>query len=81
MTPLHLKILLHYFCSTATVYGSHNHAHATSQSTLDYTAELNTMGLIEPSDTPSGWKTTDRGDVFCRAVLATPLPVQKWVMP
>lgn len=80
MTPLHLKLLLHYY-SIAEPYSMRDHAHAIAPATLEYTADLVSHGLIEVNDSAaSGYQCTDRGKVFIDALLATPLPVQKWVM-
>lgn len=83
MTPLHVKILLHYYATSSRVYAADNRAHATASATVEYKSELCQWGLIEPTDMASeaDYKITERGTVLVKAICNTPLPVQKWVMP
>lgn len=79
MTPFELDILLHYHCIAAD--------HRACVQNVPIWPETRDMLLAEGLlKTPSKLhcRTHDlgeRGKVYIQAVLATPLPVQTWVMP
>lgn len=81
MTPYALGIVLHYYARA----DEHSDAMRNPNSWQDNVDRLVDMGLIRPRrDTTnySGtYETTERGEVYVKAVLALPLPVQAWVMP
>lgn len=72
MTPLHITLLIHYHCIAEKF-------HPQSPSASEYTAELLKEGLIESTDSPSGYQTTSRGKVHIEGLLALPFP--QWVSP
>ena len=50
---------------------------------IDSVGRLRSNGLIEPDGNhfPAKWKTTERGNVYCKAIYDMPLPVATWSMP
>lgn len=85
MTPLHLRIALHYFhyfVSPTVSYGAgDSDAHAISPAVRNYKKELVDAGLLEFCDDGIRVKTTEALSVYIEALCSVPLPVQKWVIP
>ncbi len=87
MTPMKLSMMLHFYAIREAFPGKSR----TSPAYAQFAHELLTEGLTErPSKEEQerypGWayRSTDKGRVFVKALLATPLPVQakpSWVMP
>lgn len=73
MTPLHIKLLLHY-------YAIGTRWETPSPAASDYTQDLLNWGLIEASETSgSGYVATDRGKAHIEGLMRLSLP--KWVSP
>ena len=73
MTPLHIRLLLHYYAIAEPWPESSGVA-------TEYTADLVRDGLIELSPlSVSGYSATDRGRVHIDGILRLPLPI--WVSP
>jgi hypothetical protein len=78
MTPIEIKILLHYYTMpgdyTGVGEGSVSHEQA-----LDRFLQL---GLLERSNEPGQQYTATEGvKVYVEALMAVPLPERKWVIP
>jgi hypothetical protein len=72
-TPLHIELILHYHCACNPPINQHTAA------VCDFTMELEELGLIRHSaDSGSGYRCTDKGNVFCEKLCNTVLPVQVW---
>ena len=81
MTPCELEVLLHHYVSPE------RHPRATAPSVQQATAYWLNQGMLEHDDSDSslppeysGLSVTTRGEVFIKEILATPLPVQHWVI-
>lgn len=77
LAPIHIKPLLEIHCFPL--------AKDQHYVTKEVVMELFEMGLIEkyPTDGEraegySDYKTTEKGDVYIRAIENVPLPIQKW---
>ena len=71
MTPTELEFLIHcYICAAP-----HPRAHTPSvkEATLRFVAAK----IIKPVD--QGYITTEKGDVWFKIILSTPMPRQVWV--
>lgn len=80
MTPLQIKMMLHYFCC-AGPYAEKDQHHATSDAVLLQRTQLIAEGMLSPTRCQSGFHVTERGRVYVEALQAVPLPINKWVMP
>jgi hypothetical protein len=81
MTPLQIRMMLHYYAISAP-YAVDNPQHADSLAVREQRQRLINDELIEPDETSgSGFRATDRGDAYVEALCAMPLPIKKWVMP
>lgn len=81
MTPLHWKMLLHYY-AVAEPYAANNPGHANSLAVREYTQGLLEDGLIRRDGTSgSGYRTTDRGEALVEYIINLPLPQKVWKMP
>lgn len=83
MTPLQIKMLLHYY-SIAEPYAVNDPAHACSPAVSEQRSLLVRDGLIEYTAgayPPGCYKATPRGEAYIKALCAMPLPVCKWVQP
>lgn len=76
-TPLHLTLLIQYFCYP------YETPDQTSNAGKEYTKELLYDGLIQPRDNEGGSKysLTDKGEAHLNAMQNLPLPVCQWVTP
>lgn len=81
LTPLHLRILLHYFSGVGVFQ-------PTSTTSDDYTQDLINDGLLERAPVSPGplqsitpMMITEKGRAFLRMILKTPLPAEVWVDP
>jgi len=76
ITPLHLQIMLHYYCSPIP-YSADNPTHAYSQAVTEYTAELIKNDLLaegnEHLNSTSGYHTTQAGRIWIDMILASAL--------
>lgn len=80
MTPLQIKMILHYYTIHAP-YAEDDPLHANSPAVMQQRNCLASDNLIEACNSPSGYRTTERGEAYVNALCAMPLPVSKWVMP
>lgn len=80
MTPLQIKMMLHYH-HIAEPYALHEPEHANSSAVRTQRNELCSEGLLQKVDTEIGWKTTIRGNAYVDFLCAMPLPVCKWMLP
>ena len=80
MTPLQLKMLLHYY-TCAERYGKHEPEHAKPE-IRDQHQGLIVWELLSPCrSNESGYQITARGSAFIEALIKTPLPICKWIIP
>jgi len=73
-TPLHIKLMLHYFCVCEPWSRPSSAASA-------YTKMLVTDGLIVPDGGASGYKATPLGTALVEMWCDTPIPVAIYVDP
>jgi len=79
MTPFELEILLHYHCIAADHRACVENVPIWAGTRDAFIAE---GLLVTPSRLRSRtYDLGERGEAYIKAVLATPLPVQRWVMP
>ena len=79
MTPLHIKILLHYYVSTDEYERGYYPSTAG-----EYIHDLFEMGLIEEKDRPivePRHRISDKGKFYVNVLCTTPLPVHQWIIP
>lgn len=81
MTPLHLEIALHYHCKA-----DQFEMVLTNKVRREYAEDLVSAGMLKPvyngvGPVLAGFERTEGLAVFVEALCATPLPVQRWVMP
>jgi len=67
ITPLHMQIILHYYCQPFLPYSADNPGHAYSIATLQYTEELWRAGLLKAN--ASGYDTTQKGRDYIELTL------------
>lgn len=78
MTPLQIRMMLHYYAIAK--YGERDHLHANSPAVFEQRGYLIRDGLIEADETSgSGYRATDRGVAYVELLCQMPLPIQKWV--
>lgn len=80
MTPLHIKIALHYHASPDQHPMLHNEKHR------EYAEDLVRAGLLRHECDRTTWPNlgyvaTDGLAVWVEALCSTPFPVQRWVVP
>jgi len=73
-TPLHIKLMLHYFCVCEPWERQ-------SKAATEYTASLVRQGLIVPDDGASGYKATPLGAALVDMWCSQPIPVAIYVDP
>ncbi len=75
-TPLHLKLMLHYYTSPEPFPQE-------SEGISEYRQHLIRMELITvtPQCNPCCYVTTGRGTAFVQLLCETSLPTQAWVRP
>ena len=72
-TPLHIELIIHYHCICKPPL---NHD---APAVIEFTEELVNLGLINKDGTSgSGYRCTDKGNVFVEKICNTELPVQYW---
>lgn len=73
-TPLHINILLHYYAIPTPL-------EMRSETWTKYRQDLIDAGLVNPDNVNgSGFRVSDKGDVWVDALLATPLPIKHWTV-
>ena len=72
-TPLHIELMLHYYCSCE------EYPTADAPSVIEFTGNLEANDLIK-SDYPKKNKycATEKGEAFVQKICNTPLPKRKW---
>lgn len=81
MTPLQIKMMLHYY-AIAEPYSEFDSAHASSPAVVEQRAALVCAELLVPDEeSPSLYQVTDRGRAYVEALQQVPMPIKKWVMP
>lgn len=83
MTPLQLKMLLHYH-HMAEPYAVREPEHRHSGAVLEQRHKLIDWGMLNYTpDTPSCFTLTERGKFFIDYICALPLPIatSNWEMP
>ena len=82
MSPLKIKIALHYFWSPQ------DYPDRTSQADIDAFADFMNEGLLtkrcESQVMQAGtseYQATEKLKAYCNALTRVPLPVEKWVIP
>jgi hypothetical protein len=75
VTPMQMAILMRYYVERWPA----TDAADTERSATD-TAHLFRLGLLR-SRSDGAYETTERAAVYLEAILALPLPEQRWVMP
>jgi hypothetical protein len=72
-TPLHIELMLHYYCCCAEFRG------ADAPAVIEYTGHLEASDLIK-SSFPSKAKycATEMGEAFVKRICNTELPVRTW---
>ena len=83
MSPLEIKIMLHYYCCPTDYRDGDFAAPAVQDAIERFRDELN---LLEPTQSMDvyhdpHYRITERGSVFVEALCNMPLPVKTWVMP
>lgn len=74
------EVVLHYFYTPIDVPdalepGSNNYL------SIKEAERHGLLVLTRQSDAKGSWRLTDRGECLARAIMALPLPEQKWRMP
>ncbi len=72
MTPLHIKILLHY-------YSHYEPWPYNGGCALEYTHNLVDWGLLEVTDDVNVCKCTNKGNAHIEQIVNLPLPTQAWI--
>lgn len=72
MRPIELDILLHFYCIAEPYHRPSDAYHEVVEQFLE-------QGLIKSDNGPSGFVCTEKGNVFVKMILNTPLPV--WADP
>jgi hypothetical protein len=81
MTPLMIQILLHYH-SVDGPYAEHNPGHRDSIAVRDQTAALlRDEMIVSDKQAAAGFRVTERGSTWVRAICYVPLPIMNWVVP
>ena len=82
MTPLEIKILLHYYTHADDYRKGDFSAPAVSDAIKYFAYELHPP-LMKVKSIPDGqyYGLTDRGRAYCEALEALPLPEIRWVIP
>lgn len=82
MTPLHIQIMLHYYC-TVTPYAENDTQHRYSAATIAYTQQLVNADMLTSSTCKDVYVVTEKGRAYIEALKAVQMPVEKtiWVQP
>lgn len=85
MTPLQIKMMLHYY-AIAAPYSKEDEDHANSPAVTEQREWLLNADMLRyssksSSESSSGYEVTERGEAFVDALCSLPLPVSKWVIP
>lgn len=83
MTPLHIKIMLHYYTSD-TPYAEHDPAHKYSPAVKEYTAQLIMADMLTiPNMSVEQCHVTAKGRAYVEALTAVKEPVARtiWEQP
>ena len=75
LTPNDIEVLLHYYVSPE----RHPREHA--QAVSETIAWFIRMEILKESKNSSGYEVADRGLVFIKMLLATPMPERSWTDP
>ena len=76
MTPYELEVLLWYYARGE----DHPHEIAGRERTTAL-EQLLRLQMIAPDNSPLIYTVTERGKVYIEAIINTPLPEKRWVMP
>ena len=81
MTPLQIKMMLHYYACT-NPYAEHEPFHAKAPAVVEQREWLVADGLlkVEPS-IDATFVITERGRAYVDFLCGMPLPISKWIMP
>jgi hypothetical protein len=82
MTPLQIQMMLHYY-AIAEPYSIRDERHANSPAVREQRLELVALGLLENGGDGhvSGYRVTECGRTYVKALCEMPLPVLRYVMP
>jgi hypothetical protein len=81
MTPLQIRMMLHYYCIAAP-YAEDDPPHRSSPVVGAQRQDLIDLGLLESrAGCPSGFGCTERGVAYVEGLQAMPLPEKVWVIP
>jgi hypothetical protein len=81
MTPLQIGLMLHYY-TTPRPYAEHEPAHANSGAVCEQRLALYHAGMLEThSGAVSGYRVTEKGEAYVKALCAVQVPICKWVQP
>jgi len=82
MTPLHIQIMLHYYCNV-TPYAEKEPAHRNSSAVMSYTDYLVDDNMLRPSQCEGVYVVTEKGRAYIDALKAVAEPIAKtiWVQP
>lgn len=82
MTPLHIQIMLHYYCRTDP-YAQKEPEHAKSPAVKHYISQLLLADMLTPSNCENVFVVTEKGKAYIDALKAVKEPVGKtiWVQP
>jgi len=78
MTPLHIRLMLHYYAIAS------EYEPLEAKATQEYLTELVNDGLLKyrvPNDYTNSYEATERGKIWVQMILNTPYPQQEWVDP
>lgn len=81
MTPLEINIMLHYYYSPDDFRNGDFSAPAVRCAIDRFKGELGLLTADTQENSSRYYKPTERGEVYIRALMELPLPVQTWVMP
>lgn len=79
MTLLQIKMMLHYY-SINEPYALRDPEHANSIAVVEQRKALIADDMLTPTPgTPSGYTVPEKGEVYIKALLRTPLPIPKTI--
>lgn len=91
MSPLEIKMLLHYHAMARDYRDEVVPEHANSNAVRETIESFRMLGLIEvankswltsdPAARASEFRTTDKGDAMVEHLCAVQVPIIKWVQP
>lgn len=76
MTPLHIQIMLHYYCQVKP-YAEKEPEHRYSEATQNYTQQLIHYGMLTYSQCKDVFVVTEKGKAYVDALKAIKVPVEK----